>query len=87
MRAILDTPCNLDSRAPVLPGRVERSLLEPEVPQLLVRTCDAARVGAAVWGVGFGWIYVAAKRNVIAPMLARMTFTVVLVILEGMRVV
>lgn len=47
----------------------------------------AVRLGAAVWGVGLGWIYVAAKRNVFAPMLARMTFTVVLVILEGVRVV
>jgi hypothetical protein len=45
------------------------------------------RVGAAIWGIGFGWIYVAAGRNVIVPMLARMTFTVVLVILEGIRVV
>lgn len=45
------------------------------------------RIGAALWGIGSGWIYVAAKRNVIAPMLARMTFSVALVILEGMRVV
>lgn len=45
------------------------------------------RLGAAVWGIGLGWIYVAAGRNVIAPIVARMTFAVVLVILEGMRVV
>jgi hypothetical protein len=45
------------------------------------------RIGAAIYGIGLGWLYVASKRNVIVPILARMTFTVVLVILEGMRVV
>jgi hypothetical protein len=47
----------------------------------------AARIGAGVFGIGLGWMYVAAKRNVLAPMIARMTFAIVLVILEGMRVV
>jgi len=45
------------------------------------------RIGAGVWGIGLGWIYVAANRNVLAPILARMTFVVALVILEGMRVI
>lgn len=45
------------------------------------------RIGAAVWGVGFGWLYVASQRNLIVPMIARMVFTVTLVILEGIRVV
>ena len=47
----------------------------------------AARIGAGVFGIGLGWMYVAAKRNVLAPMLARMTFAIALVILEGLRVV
>ncbi len=63
----------------VLVGAAAEAILTPG--ELVVR------IGGAIWGIGFGWIYVAANRNVLAPMLARVTFTVVLVILEGMRVV
>lgn len=45
------------------------------------------RIGAGFFGIGLGWMYVAARRNVLAPMLARITFGVVLVILEGLRVI
>jgi uncharacterized membrane protein len=47
----------------------------------------AMRIGAGVFGIGLGWIYIAANRNVLAPILARMTFAIAIVILEGMRVI
>ncbi len=73
---------------PPSPAHVVLAVLVGAFAEALVTQGDlTVRIGAAIWGIGLGWIYVAAKRNVIAPMLARMTFAVVLVVLEGMRVV
>ena len=47
----------------------------------------SVRIGAALFGIGLGWMYVAARRSVIAPMLARITFQVGAVVLEALRVI
>ena len=44
------------------------------------------RLGAVIWGIGLGWLYVAAKRNVIVPIVARMAFAIALVVLEGLQI-
>jgi len=64
---------------PILVGALAEALLTPGDL--------AARIGGALFGIGLGWMYVAAGRNVMAPVLARMTFSVVAVILEAMRVI
>jgi hypothetical protein len=46
----------------------------------------AARAGAAVFGIGLGWIYVAGGRSVVAPLCARVVFAVGALLLEGFRV-
>ena len=46
-----------------------------------------ARLGACVFGAGLGWIYVAAGRSVVAPLLARLTFALGAVALEALRVI
>lgn len=46
-----------------------------------------ARLGAAVFGAGLGWLYVASGRNVLVPVLARVVFAVGAVVLEGLRLV
>jgi hypothetical protein len=72
----------------IAPSHVALAVLAGAFAEAIVTPGDlAVRIGAAVWGIGFGWLYVAAKRNVLVPMLARMTFSVVLVILEGIRIV
>lgn len=47
----------------------------------------SVRIGAALFGIGLGWMYVAAGRSVLAPMLARITFQVGAVVLEALRVI
>lgn len=47
----------------------------------------AARVGAALFGAGLGWMYVASGRSVVAPILARIAFVGGAVLLEGLRVI
>lgn len=64
---------------PVLAGALAEALLTPrELP---------ARLGAALFGAGLGWMYCAAGRSVVAPALARMTFQVGAVTLEALRVI
>jgi hypothetical protein len=45
------------------------------------------RIGAGVFGVGCGWMYIAAGRSVVAPMCARLVFSLGAVVLEALRVV
>lgn len=70
------------------PGQTVLAVLVGACAEAIVTPGDATvRIGAAIYGIGLGWMFVAAKRNVLVPLLARMTFVVVLVILEGLRVV
>jgi hypothetical protein len=64
---------------PVMVGALAEAVLTPG---------DLAiRVGAGLFGAGLGWIYVAGGRNVFAPMMARITFSMVAVVLESLRVI
>ncbi len=46
-----------------------------------------ARLGAGVFGIGVGWIYVAGGRSVVAPICARLVFTLGALALETLRLV
>jgi len=54
---------------------------------LVTRGDLAARIGAGLFGIGLGWMYVAAGRSVIAPICARIAFSLGAVALEALRVV
>lgn len=70
------------------PSQTVLAILVGAFAEAIVTPGDfAVRIGAGVFGIGLGWMYVAAKRNLVVTIVARVTFTVVLVILEGMRVV
>jgi hypothetical protein len=45
------------------------------------------KLGAALFGAGLGWLYVAGGRSVIAPVCARIVFQSGAVVLEALRVV
>jgi len=45
------------------------------------------RLGAMLFGIGLGWMYVASGRSVVAPMLARIAFQVGTVVLEALRLI
>lgn len=47
----------------------------------------AARIGAGLFGIGLGTMYVAGGRSVLAPIFARITFQVGAVVLEALRLV
>jgi hypothetical protein len=47
----------------------------------------SVRLGALLFGIGLGWMYVAAGRSVIAPMLARIAFQGGAVLLEALRLI
>ena len=68
----------------------------PPISPVLVGACAealvtrgdlAARIGAGLFGVGLGWMYVASGRSVIAPICARIAFSLGAVALEALRVV
>jgi hypothetical protein len=46
-----------------------------------------ARIGAGVFGLALGWMYLAAGRSALAPMCARMTFALGALALEAFRLV
>jgi hypothetical protein len=64
---------------PVLVGAFAEALVTPG--DLTVR------IGAGVFGTGLGWIYVAAGRRVVAPICARLAFSLAAVALEAGRVI
>jgi len=47
----------------------------------------AMRIGAGMFGIGLGWMYIAAGRSVVAPICARVVFALGAVVLEALRVV
>jgi hypothetical protein len=64
---------------PVLVGAIAEGLVTPG---------DAwVRIGAVVFGVGLGWIYVASGRSAIASIAARLAFALGAVMLEGLQLI
>lgn len=47
----------------------------------------SVRIGALLFGIGLGWMYIAAGRSVVAPILARTTFQVGAVVLEALHLI
>jgi len=79
---IVERLLELSPGPPVLP------VLVGAIAEALVTPGDAAvRIGAGVFGAGLGWIYVAAGRSVIAPICARVAFSLAAVALEALRVI
>lgn len=75
---IVERVLELSPGSPVLPicvGALAEAILTPGDP--------ATRVGAALFGVGLGAMYVFAGRNVIAPMIARAVYFGGAIALEG----
>ncbi len=64
---------------PILVGAIAEAVITPGGVSV--------RIGAALFGIGLGWMYVAASRSVIAPMLARIAFQVGAVVLEALRLI
>jgi len=54
---------------------------------LLVDGDLAMRIGASLFGLGLGWMYVAAGRTINAPLCARLVFSLGAVLLETLRIV
>jgi hypothetical protein len=79
---IVERVLELSPGSPVLPvlvGALAEAMVTPgDVP---------TRVGAAILGAGLGWIYAAAGRSTLAPMLARITFQVGAVVFAALRLV
>ena len=70
------------SKAPVL-----AVLVGAIAEALLVPGSVGVRIGAAIFGIGLGWIYVAGGRSVVAPICARVMFSVGALLLEGFKVI
>ncbi|MGE0867351.1 MAG: CPBP family glutamic-type intramembrane protease [Kofleriaceae bacterium] len=64
---------------PVVCGALAEALVTPGEP--------VTRLGAACFGFGLGWIYVASGRSVVAPICARAVFQIGAVVLESLRVI
>jgi len=72
----------------LLPGTVALPVLGGAVAEALVTPGDAAaRIGAGVFGAGLGWMYVAGGRSVVAPICARIAFSLGALALEALRVI
>jgi hypothetical protein len=70
------------------PGPAILPVLVGAIAEGLVTRGDfAVRVGAALFGLGMGWMYVAAGRSLIAPICARVAFALGAVALEALRVI
>lgn len=54
---------------------------------IITRGDFASRLGAAMFGAGLGWIYVASKRSIAAPVAARLVFTCGALILEALQLI
>ena len=75
---IVDRVIELSPGVPVVP------ICVGALAEAIVTPGDAAtRVGAALFGVGAGWLFVAGGRNIIAPIFARIVFQVGAVAIEA----
>lgn len=61
---------------PIVTGGLAEAIVTPGPP--------TARIGAALFGIGLGALYVAGGRSLVAPVLARVTFAVGAVVVEAL---
>lgn len=79
---IVERVLELSPGPPILP------VLVGAIAEALVTPGDlAARIGAGVFGAGLGGIYVAAGRSVLAPICARIAFSLGAVVLEALQLI
>jgi hypothetical protein len=79
---IVDRVLELSPGPPVLP------VLVGAFAEALIAPGDgAARMGAALFGIGLGWMYAAGGRSIVAPLCARLVFELGVVLLEAMRLI
>jgi hypothetical protein len=78
---IVERVLELSPGPPVLP------VLVGAIAEALVTPGDlAARIGAGLFGIGLGAIYVAAGRSLVAPICARIAFGLGAVVLEALQI-
>jgi hypothetical protein len=71
-----------------LRGHVVLAILAGALAEALISDGDLAiRIGAGIFGIGCGWIYVAGGRSVVAPICARLLFSLGALGLEALRVI
>jgi hypothetical protein len=71
-----------------LRGHPVLAILLGAIAEALISDGDLAmRIGAGVFGIGCGWMYIAGGRSVVAPICARLVFSLGAVVLEALRVV
>src|SRR5262245_54348996 len=71
-----------------LGGHRVLAILVGAVAEALIADGDlATRIGAGVFGIGLGWMYVAGGRSVVAPMCARLVFSLGALALEALQLV
>jgi len=69
-------------------GNVVLAILVGAIAEGLVSGGDVtARLGAGLFGIAMGWMYVAGGRSVVAPMCARLAFSLGALALEATRLV
>jgi hypothetical protein len=79
---LVERVLELSPGSPVLPVMVGA------IAEALVTPGDvAARIGAGLFGAGLGWMYVAGGRSVVAPIAARVTFSIGAILLESLRLI
>ncbi len=79
---IVERVLELSPGSPVLPvivGALAEAIVTPGEP--------GTRIGAALFGVGLGWMFVAGGRNVVAPICARVLFQGGAVAIAALRIV
>lgn len=73
---------------PGRPGAAVLAVLAGALAEALVTPGDGvARAGAAVFGAGLGWIYLAGGRRLVGPLAARLAFVLVALGLEALRLI
>jgi hypothetical protein len=71
-----------------LRGHPVLAILAGAIAEALISDGDLGmRLGAGLFGIGCGWMYIAAGRSVVAPICARLVFSLGAVLLEALRVV
>jgi hypothetical protein len=71
-----------------LRGHPVLAILAGAIAEALLTEGDVAmRIGAGVFAIGCGWMYIAGGRSVVAPVCARLVFTLGAVLLEALRVI
>lgn len=69
-------------------GNVVLAILVGAIAEAIVSEGDmSARIGAGVFGIAMGWMYIAGGRSVLAPICARLAFALGALVLEALRVV